>query len=244
MKRYCKGIDITDPYLVREAVLECLEDKWERSDVHVLLSHYCKWSAADIAMFAKARQRWRFASAIDDLCLDLQTHLVSRDIRLAPVRQFTRQCELSGKVRELSIEDIRQQIYEYVAVIAMRDLFEAKLGPHQFGAIKERGPLQGSKTIRRLLKSDPQGTRVVIQADVRKCYPSIPQDKLRAFLARDIKNEGVLWLVFRLLDTMEKGLLIGSYLSQFLCSYYLSYAWHYASERIAIVESKKERRTG
>ena len=63
--------------------------------------------------------------------------------------------------------------------------------------------------------------------DIKKCYPSIPQDQLMQFLSRHIKNDMLLWLIRKLIETFnEGGLSIGSYLSQFLCNLYLSQLYH------------------
>ena len=51
-------------------------------------------------------------------------------------------------------------------------------------------------------------------------------------LHRDVANKDALHLAFFLIDTFERGLSIGSYLSQFLANYYLSLAYHYASESL------------
>ena len=63
--------------------------------------------------------------------------------------------------------------------------------------------------------------------DIKKCYPSIPQDKLIEFLNKHIKNDMLMWLIRELISTFETGLSIGSYLSQYLCNLYLSQIYHF-----------------
>lgn len=46
------------------------------------------------------------------------------------------------------------------------------------------------------------------------------------FLREKIKNDLLLWLIETLINTFDKGLSIGSYLSQFLCNIYLSRLYH------------------
>lgn len=82
--------------------------------------------------------------------------------------------------------------------------------------------------------------RYAAQGDVRKCYPSIPIDRLEELLFKYIKNPSLIYLVSTLLDTFERGLSIGSYLSQWLCNFYLSFAWHYAKEQLYKLRKKKD----
>ena len=75
---------------------------------------------------------------------------------------------------------------------------------------------------------------------IKKCYPSIDVDILKCMLKRDIhKNPKLLYLVFTLIDSFDTGLSIGSHLSQWLCNYYLSYAYHYITEQLAITRNSK-----
>lgn len=51
-------------------------------------------------------------------------------------------------------------------------------------------------------------------------------------LEKQVRNEDLLYLTFVLIDSFDQGLSIGSYLSQWLCNYYLSAAYHYAAEKL------------
>ena len=74
--------------------------------------------------------------------------------------------------------------------------------------------------------------------DIKKCYPSIPCDKLISFLERHIKNDMLIWLIKELLKSFEQGLSIGSYLSQFLCNLYLSQIYHFIGHQYKIRKHK------
>ena len=63
--------------------------------------------------------------------------------------------------------------------------------------------------------------------DIKKCYPSIPQNQLIQFLERHIKNDILMWLIRELINSFEQGLSIGSFLSQYLCNLYLSQIYHF-----------------
>ena len=52
------------------------------------------------------------------------------------------------------------------------------------------------------------------------------------FLEKHIKNDPLLGLTKKLLRSFEKGLSIGSYLSQYLCNLYMSILYHYIMEKL------------
>lgn len=72
----------------------------------------------------------------------------------------------------------------------------------------------------------------VAKADVHHCFESIDRAKLLAWMRVRVKNPKLMWLVETLLMTFEKGLSIGSYLSQHLCNLYMSIIYHYMSEEV------------
>ena len=86
-------------------------------------------------------------------------------------------------------------------------------------------------------------SRVFVKLDVVKCYPSIDRAVLKAMLAHDIGDRRLLRLVFTLVDQYrgDRGLNIGSYLSQWLANYYLSAAWHYAEGSLFAVRRSRRR---
>lgn len=98
----------------------------------------------------------------------------------------------------------------------------------------------------RRIRTDPQGTKVAIQCDVRKCYQNIDIDVLIAMLERDIhKNKPLLWLTRKLLLIMkekDKGLFVGSVISKDLANYYMSYLYHYAESELTV--TRRSRRNG
>ena len=131
------------------------------------------------------------------------------------------------------------QIFDYIAVEACKEMFMAKIGPYQMASIQGRGQELGARQIQKWMQLDPKHCRYWVKGDIRKCYPSIPQDRIKEIFSRDIKNPKLLWLICELIDSFPEGLSIGSYFSQFACNYYLSYAYHYTAERLYKVRKKK-----
>lgn len=173
---------------------------------------------------------------IDAIAKRMQKQLRAKDLHFVPIWYKDKIDASSGKVRHIGIQHISQQFYDYVAVYAMRDLFR-RIGEHQYASIPGRGPNKGVKRVAKWLKE--RDICIVAQLDVRKCFPSIPQDKLLALIDKYVANDDLKWLVRKLVKTSDIGLLIGSYLSQYLCNWYLSFLYHEITEKMYSVRRGK-----
>ena len=239
MIRYCKKIDITDLDFIKSAIYECLDGKWRRNEVAEMLSRMNVLSIHDIRRAISLKQIEQLSECITRLAEYISYSIRRRRLDLPPITWTERLDGNSGKIRKIGTECILQQIYDYVAVNAIKDMCNAKIGYYQCACMPGRGQVFGKRAIEKWLKHDPKHTKYAIKADVKQCYNSIDHDVLLKFLHRDIKNDALLWLLEELIKTFGAGLSIGSYLSQYLCNYLLSYAYHYASERLAITKTRR-----
>lgn len=226
MKKYCKEIDITDIQLIQEAVYECMLTRMKRTDTLRLMRSYTDLTTSQIKDLA-ARKDGELYALLDNIALDIQKELIKHDIRLKPIKYRKRVDPSSGKLRNIAIQDIKQQIYDYIAVKGITPMLK-RVGEYQCAAIKGRGTLYGAKHIQRWLRN--LNIRYGAKADVSKCYESISHGNMMAYLRKYIKNDMLLWLIEKLLLTFDKGLSIGSYLSQHLCNLYMSQLYHKVME--------------
>ena len=75
-----------------------------------------------------------------------------------------------------------------------------------------------------------------MKIDVSKFYPNIHHATLKMLLRKKIKDNDLLELLDKIIDSYpgEKGVPIGSYLSQYLANFYLSYFDHWLKEKMKI----------
>lgn len=236
MKKLCKNIDITDRKFISEAVYETIEGKYRRRDVLQLLAQTSGLKENEIyyilRRYENAAVRWIVESVVDRVC----DEIIRWDIRLPPISYRKKVDGNSGKVRLIGIENIYQQIYEHIAVRGLAEL-SCKFGEYQVACIKGRGPHKSAKVIKRWLRQPT--SRWAWKADAKQYYPSIDCDKLKKLLGRYVKNKPLLRLTYLIIDAFEKGLSIGSYLSQFLANFYMSFAYHFAAEKLYKIRHKK-----
>lgn len=216
-----------------------MDDKWKRNDVARLFVRFSDYSFSQVKTITKDGHYHLLSDTVDNIASHIQRSLTGRVLKLRPIIYYKRIDGMSGKIRDIGVQEPLHQIYDYIAVNGLKALFNAKIGVFQCASLPGKGQSYGKKFVERWVQ-EPKTVRF-IQSDIEKCFPSIPLEKLKQFLARDVKNELLLWLTFELIDMFKQGLSIGSYLSQYLSNYYLSYAYHYASEQLFKIRKTKRR---
>lgn len=102
MKRHCKNIDITDLDFIKQAINDCMKNKTNKRH--------------DIQVF------WRKYKTIDAAAQQIQDEIINRDLRIPVIYYRDKVDAASGKLRVIGIQNIKQQIYDYICVNAMKDV--------------------------------------------------------------------------------------------------------------------------
>lgn len=232
MRRFCRSVDIKDINFIKRCIRLWLDEKKNRKDVQKFLSFYSGLTYQEIKESMYCEDYWFLEETTDRIAKDVQQRIFRRKLDLPPIRFKRKYDEACCKWRIIGIQKPIHQIFDYIAVEGCREMFEAKIGPYQMASLPGGGQEKGARTIYRWLQLDEKHTRAYAKADVRQCYPSIDHDLLKSLFARDLKNPELLWLVYELIDAFPEGLSIGSYFSQYACNYFLSKAYHFASEQL------------
>lgn len=239
MKRCCKNVDITDRSLIERAVNDCLNGKLTRTDAVRMFSEYTGIPVKAMRNIVKDKNMVRgIKQTITD---GIRQEIIDRKYIVKPIRYRCQYDHCSKKLRKIGIQDVKQQIYDYIAVYAMEGLFKRKLMYYQTAALKKKGCDFGAKAIKKWIRN--RNIRYAWKTDVRHYYESIDTYRLKRMLLRDVKNEPLLHLVFFLIDTFGSGLSIGSYLSQYLANYYMAHAYRHASTITYTRHSKRGNKT-
>ena len=212
MKSYCKGL-VVDRALVRHA--------------------YEVW----LTKPSGKKNGWRVEKcygSVDALIDEIVWEVTLRSLRFDPIRRHEHREPTNGKLRIIGIASVKQQVCDYVAVLAMKPMLDAKLGFYQVASVEGKG----QRLCRGALKRWSRGSRCHVKADIRQCYPSISHDVVMRILRRYVRSDDVLYLCETLLSTYDGGgLEIGSYFSLMMAQLVLSFAYHH-------VEGLGKRRRG
>ena len=229
MKRLCKDVDITDRGLISRAVYACLKNKYKRNDANRYFSHVSGLQENQIKCIYYRYGKKVLYPIVEIIISDLRKEIISGSISFPRIWYRDKTDSSSGKIRRIGIQNIKQQLYDYIAVEGMRPILK-RIGEYQYASIPGRGTTKGKQVISRWIKN--RNMRYFVKLDVKKCFESIDHNLLVEFLEKHIKNEKLVWLIRTLINSFEKGLSIGSYLSQYLCNLYMSALYHYIMEEL------------
>lgn len=244
MKTYCKTINIEDWKFNEAAVIDCFKNKRSRKDFQQLL---CKTKTITRRQIAEAqlnKDLETILKAETAVAKMLTQRIIDRDLKLKPIYQFQREDGLTHKLRDICQETPEQQVYEYIAVNALKPLFKAKILHIQHGSIPGRGCDSGKRKIERLLRRKFKTKKIaVVKGDITKAYPSVTVETVLRMLKRDIgKNKVLQWFLTTLMSNYPGShLCIGGYLPAWLFNYVMSYVLRYIYELHQIRRGNKNK---
>lgn len=236
MKKCCKHVDITDRDLIGRAVRKCLKRKQGRPDVLRLYQEYTGAPYSLLKKIAKDKRYDFFNGAIETIIDGIRSEIIDGEFAWKPI-WYTWKSD-NGKMRRIGIQDIKQQLYDYIAVEGLAEVLRKKIGYYQCAALPGKGQVMGMRAIRRWLRN--KNIRYAWKGDARHYYENIDIERLKALLERYVKNKLLLKLVYALIDVFEIGLSIGSFLSQYLANFFMSFAYHFANEQLFKIRKKKD----
>lgn len=229
MKRLCKDVDITDRGLISRAVYACLKKKYKRNDTQKYLSQASGIEEKYVRCIYKRYGRPAMRPFVEIVITELREEIIHDAISFPPIWYREKVDGSSGKVRRIGIQNIKQQLYDYIAVEGIKPVLR-RIGEYQYASIEGRGTTKGKEVISHWIRN--RDMRYFVKLDVRKCFESIDRDRLMEFLRQRVKNDRLLRLAEILIGSFERGLSIGSYLSQYLCNLYMSILYHEIKERM------------
>lgn len=232
MKTYCKPktVNVESVEFNSPAVHLAFAGKLGKRDFRELLFATGKITPQEFAQERLDNRCNKILTAIDAVAVEMTERIRNRDLRLPPVRSFQRVDGMSQKLRDLNQESAEQQICEYIAVAALKPLFQAKILPCQCGSIPGRGQTAGKRQLERILRKKFHCDKLdEIKGDVRHAYQSVTVECVMRLLRRDIgKNKPLLWFVEAVMSNYPDGrLMIGGYLPTWMFNYVMSYVLRY-----------------
>jgi retron-type reverse transcriptase len=138
-----------------------------------------------------------------------------------------------GKVRELmKLPYFPDRIIQWAIMLQIEPIFVKVFTGFTCASIPKRGIHKASQLLDGYMNSDVVNTQYCLKIDINKFYPSINHEILKGLLQRKFKDRDLLDLLYKIIDSMpnDKGVPIGSYLSQYLANFYLAYFDHWLKE--------------
>jgi RNA-directed DNA polymerase len=162
----------------------------------------------------------------DENLLQLHDLLKNRSFRTSEYKTFT---IFEPKERLIfKLPYYPDRIVHHAIMNRLEDIFVSCFTTDTYSCIKGKGIHAAANGVKNSLL-DVSGTRYCLKLDIKKFYPSIDHDILKALLRRRFKDLDLLWLLDEIIDSTD-GLPIGNYLSQYLANFYLTRFDHWLKE--------------
>lgn len=125
-----------------------------------------------------------------------------------------------------------EQIMHHAIIRVLMPKLRKGMYKYTCASIPGRGIHYVRKHVAKIIAKDPKNTKYILKMDIRKFFDSIPHRILKKRIRDIVKDTTIRKILFRVIDTTEKGLPLGFYTSQWLANFYLQPLDHYIKERI------------
>lgn len=128
---------------------------------------------------------------------------------------------LARKKRQIYVPSVRETVVQHAVVQVLNKYLMKGVYEHTYAAIKGRGQHMAKNYIERYIRDNPKNVKYYLKMDIKQYFPSVPQEKLIAKLASEVKDTRTVELVRKILYASEDGIPLGYYISQWFANYYL-----------------------
>lgn len=164
----------------------------------------------------------------NDLEYNIQKLHVSLRDKLYVVSEYFIFTIKEPKERIISKLPFRDRVVHHAIMIHLEPILKASFISQTYSCIKNRGIHKCLNDVRLALRDVP-GTRYCLKLDIRKFYPSINNELLKAMLRTKLKDEDLLLLLNRIIDSTI-GIPLGNFTSQWFGNFYLNKLDHWLKQ--------------
>lgn len=125
-----------------------------------------------------------------------------------------------GKRRNIDCPTLKDHIIHWMLLLAIKEPLTRGMYEHSYGSIPKRGIDGARRAVERWIQHDDK-CKYFVKLDIRKFYPSIDQERLKAMFRRVIKDNRILAVIDQVIGAVPQGLPIGTYTSQWFANFYL-----------------------
>lgn len=127
-----------------------------------------------------------------------------------------------------------EQIMQHALMQILIPIFKKGMYAYSCGSIPKRGNSYGKKYIEKILKKDKINTKYILKIDIKKFFDNVNHDILKYKLKRIIHDKKVLNLLYKIIDSYDKGLPLGYFTSQWFANFYLQDLDYFIKQKLGI----------
>lgn len=177
----------------------------------------------------KTKSMLDFMEDLDNNIAELHRSLTNWTYQTGPYNRFK---VYEPKEREISSLPFKDRVVQHAILAVILPIWMKKFTADTYNCLKGRGTHGFVVNMQKAIKNDPSGTKYVLQMDVHHYYPSLNHNTIKKQVRWTIKDKNLQRLIFEIVDSVDEGVPIGNYLSQFLATLYLTPFDHYVKEKL------------
>ena len=186
----------------------------------------------------------RFTANLEENLIEIQNELIYKTYKVGKYNEFF---VYDPKKRLIMSLPFRDRVVQWAIYRQLNPLFDKRYISTSYGCRVGGGAHRAVKKLKEYIREQP-GTAYVLKMDISKYFYRINHDVLMEILRSMIKDEGVLWLLGRIIYSehnfgidvadwdysgkrlSDVGMPIGNLSSQMFANLYLNAADHFAKE--------------
>ena len=161
----------------------------------------------------------------------LQDMLISKTYQTSEYKTFIKND--GRKTREIyKLPYFPDRICQWAILLVIEPILLRNFTTDTYSAIPGRGIHGALHKLEKAVRTDVAGCQYCFKFDIKKYYPSIDHNILKAKFRRLFKDENLLWLLDEIIDSTpgDVGIPIGNFISQYAGNFYLSGFDHWIKE--------------
>ena len=187
--------------------------------------------------FLEARKSKRFKKRIYDFENNIANELQNLKDELSSGLYIPREPKqfmiYEPKPRFIAAPDFRDSVVQHAIYRLVYQIFDKSFIYESYGCRKGKGNHRASDKLQKQMRAS-SGEDYFLQIDIRKYYYNVKHSLLRTQLAKKVQDERVLNLMMLFVGDGDKGLFIGSLLSQFYGLVYLNQFDHWVKRFLKV----------
>ena len=124
---------------------------------------------------------------------------------------------------------LADHIIHWMLIQTIHDSIMRGMYEHSYGSIPKRGIDAARNTVEKWVRLDEKA-KYFVKLDIRKFYPSIDHDLLKASFRHVIKDDRLLSVIDEVIDCVPSGVPIGTYTSQWFANFFLQPLDHHIKQ--------------
>ena len=169
---------------------------------------------------------------VEKHCTEIQAMLVNKTYSTSTYHEF----EICDRGKSRNICELPyhpDRVIQWALLQVVEPVFCKHFISATYAAIPKKGTHAALRKLQDFMK-DHEGTKYCLKFDVKKFFPHVNKEILKAQLRKKFKCKDTLWLLDDIVESYHNGIPIGNYTSQYFGNFYLSWFDHWVKEVLKV----------